>query len=82
MVILNLTPVVRNDFNIGVPLPGEWVEVFNTDREEYGGTGLLNGQKMFTSPGEWHGQQQFIKLRLPWLGAVVLAPKSATKKSK
>ena len=77
VVILNLTPVVRNDFNIGVPLPGEWVELFNTDREEYGGTGLLNGQKMVASPGEWHGQKQFITLRLPWLGAVVLAPKAS-----
>ncbi|MBO4633073.1 MAG: 1,4-alpha-glucan branching protein GlgB [Lentisphaeria bacterium] len=82
VVILNLTPVVRDDFNIGVPLPGEWVEVFNTDREEYGGTGLLNGQKMVSSPGEYHGQKQFITLRLPWLGAVVLAPKSAVKKAK
>ena len=80
VVILNLTPVVRDDFNIGVPLPGEWVEVFNTDREEYGGTGLLNGQKMVSLPGEYHGQKQFITLRLPWLGAVVLAPKSAAKK--
>ena len=82
VVILNLTPVVRDNFNIGVPLPGEWVEVFNTDREEYGGTGLLNGQRMFTSPGEWHGQKQFITLRLPWLGAIVLTPKSAVKKTK
>ena len=81
VVILNLTPVVRDDFNIGVPLPGEWVEVFNTDREEYGGTGLLNGQKMVSSPGEYHGQKQFVTLRLPWLGAVVLAPKSAVRKA-
>ena len=81
VVILNLTPVVRDNFNIGVPLPGEWVEVFNTDREEYGGTGLLNGQKMISSPGEYHGQRQFITLRLPWLGAVVLAPKAAARKS-
>ena len=80
VVILNLTPVVRDNFNIGVPVPGEWVEVFNTDREEYGGTGLLNGQKMVSSPGEYHGQKQFITLRLPWLGAVVLTPKSAVKK--
>ena len=81
-MILNLTPVVRDNFNIGVPLPGEWVEVFNTDREEYGGTGLLNGQKMISSPGEYHGQQQFITLRLPWLGAVVLALKAGAKKSR
>lgn len=72
LVILNLTPVVRDDFNIGVPLPGEWVELFNTDREEYGGTGLLNLQKMESKPGEMHGQKQFITLRLPWLSCIVL----------
>ena len=70
------TSSVVDDFGEHTP----WVEVFNTDREEYGGTGLLNGQRMVSSPGECHGQKQFITLRLPWLGAIVLAPKSAAKK--
>ena len=72
VVILNLTPVVRDHYTLGVPLPGKWREVFNTDREEYGGTGLLNGAELFTQPGIYHRQEQYITLRLPWLGAVIL----------
>lgn len=72
VVILNLTPVVRNDYITGVPFPGEWVEVFNSDASEYGGTGLLNSGVMKTEEGIYHGQPQHIRLRLPWLGAVFL----------
>ena len=72
VVILNLTPVVRDDYITGVPFPGEWVEAFNSDASEYGGTGLLNSGVMKTEEGIYHGQPQHIRLRLPWLGAVFL----------
>ena len=72
LVILNLTPVVRDNYETGVPLPGVWREVFNTDREEYGGTGLLNGADMPSRPGSRNNRDQYITLRLPWLGAVIL----------
>ncbi len=72
VVILNLTPVVRNDYVTGVPFAGEWVEVFNSDAAEYGGTGLTNPGVMKTEDGLYHGQKQHIRLRLPWLGAVFL----------
>ncbi len=75
VVILNLTPVVRNNYTSGVPLPGEWEEVFNTDRSEYGGTNLLNSGILRTQDGLYHGQPCHITLRLPWLGAVILKPK-------
>ena len=77
VVILNLTPVVREPYTTGVPLPGEWVEVLNTDKSCYGGTDLLNTAPMRTSEGLYHGQKQHITLRLPWLGAVILKPKKA-----
>ena len=72
VVILNLTPVVRDDYVTGVPFAGEWVEVFNSDAAEYGGTGLTNPGVMKTEEGLYHGQEQHIRLRLPWLGAVFL----------
>ena len=77
VIILNLTPVVRDNYVTGVPLPGEWEEVFNTDRSEYGGTNLLNSCVMHTQDGLYHGQSQHITLRLPWLGAVILKPKKS-----
>ena len=73
VVVLNLTPVVRDHYEIGVPLPGKWKEVFNTDRHEYGGTGLLNGGELQTADGIYHKQPYHLGLRLPWLGAVIFA---------
>jgi 1,4-alpha-glucan branching enzyme len=72
VVILNLTPVVRDHYTTGIPLPGEWVEILNTDAAQYGGTNLLNEGVYPSTPGICHGQKQHITLRLPWLGAVIL----------
>ena len=77
-MILNLTPVVRENYTIGVPFPGKWKEIMNTDAHCYGGTGLLNGQTLKTEPGLYHGMDQHISLRLPWLSGIILkhvAPK-------
>ena len=71
-VILNLTPVVRDHYTIGVPFPGKWREVLNTDDYRFGGTGLLNSSPVKTEKGEYHGMAQHISLRLPWLSGVIL----------
>ncbi len=73
LVVLNLTPAVPEDFRIGVPLPGEWQEVFNSDRQEYGGTGILNGEGIRTEDVPAHGQEQSLRIgKLPWLSGIVL----------
>ena len=40
--IANFAPVVRYDFRVGLPLPGHWTEVLNTDSDHYGGSGIGN----------------------------------------
>ncbi|HSR55169.1 MAG TPA: 1,4-alpha-glucan branching protein GlgB, partial [Alphaproteobacteria bacterium] len=42
LVVLNFTPVVRHDYRVGVPHPGTWREVVNTDSELYGGSNVGN----------------------------------------
>ena len=76
VVILNMTPVVRDNYTTGVPLPGDWVEVLNTDASRFGGTNLLNDGVYTAEPGIYHGQDQHITIRLPWLGAVILKKKN------
>jgi 1,4-alpha-glucan branching enzyme len=39
LIILNVTPVVRNDWEIYVHGKGKWAEVFNSDSKEFWGTG-------------------------------------------
>lgn len=73
-ILLNLTPVPRNDYRIGVPEVGTYVEVFNSDSQAYWGSGITNTNKE-TEEVTSHGQPQSISLQLPPLAAVVLKKK-------
>jgi 1,4-alpha-glucan branching enzyme len=74
LVAMNLTPVPRHGYRIGVPGPGRWVEILNTDADTYGGSGQGNLGSVDTGPlavPHW-GLPHSIDLNLPPLGAVVL----------
>ena len=43
VVLVNFTPVPRSNYRIGVPRAGSYREVLNSDRENYGGSGVANG---------------------------------------
>ncbi|HVI52509.1 MAG TPA: 1,4-alpha-glucan branching protein GlgB [Candidatus Sulfotelmatobacter sp.] len=72
VVVVNFTPVVREDYRLGVPRPGWYREVMNTDSDYYGGSnvGLDGGAQ--TDDIAWHGQPVSVPLRLPPLGALIL----------
>jgi len=71
--VSNLTPVVRHDFRIGVPMAGTYRELLNTDDLLYGGSGLLNDDMQAGAPGS-HGRDCSITLTLPPLATVILGP--------
>jgi 1,4-alpha-glucan branching enzyme len=72
LVVLNFTPVPRDDYRIGVNRPGEYREIFNSDSSFYDGSNLGNGMQIPTEPISWMGRDQSIKLILPPLGAILL----------
>jgi 1,4-alpha-glucan branching enzyme len=72
IVILNLTPVPRPDYRIGVPLAGIWTEVLNSDDKAFYGSGKVNQSAIITEEIAWHGKAYSICLTIPPLGAVVL----------
>lgn len=41
LAVLNFTPVLREDYRLGVPKPGTYVPAFCSDDLKYGGTGQL-----------------------------------------
>lgn len=65
VVVCNFTPVVHYDYKIGVPRPGKYKEIFNSDHEEFGGSGQLNEGFHFSFPEKWHGFPQHIKIKVP-----------------
>ncbi len=75
IVVSNMTPVVREDYRVGAPLGGEWDEVLNTDAEEYGGSGVANGDGLRAEEVGNHGRPYSLRLRLPPLATIVLAPR-------
>ena len=52
LVICNFTPVVYEDFRVGVPFAGEWEEVFNSDSSTFGGSGVVNTKPCVAEEGE------------------------------
>ncbi len=70
----NLTPVPRDAYRVGVPGPGRWVEVLNSDSEVYGGSGQGNMGGVDTGPLSvpHHGRPESIDLTLPPLATLIL----------
>ncbi len=74
VVILNFTPVPRPNYRIGVPEPGVYLEVFNSDSEYYGGSNTGNWE-LLAEEKEWMGRPYSIVLTLPPLAGIVLSLK-------
>jgi 1,4-alpha-glucan branching enzyme len=69
VVICNFTPVVRDEYRVGVPRPGYYHEILNTDSGYYWGSGTGNGGGVNAEPIPWSGKPWSISLRLPPLAA-------------
>ncbi|HEY2514922.1 MAG TPA: 1,4-alpha-glucan branching protein GlgB [Polyangiaceae bacterium] len=70
IVALNFTPTPRTGYRIGVPRPGKWKEIFNSDAKEFGGSGQGNLGAVEAVPVRWNGRKHSISVVLPPLGAV------------
>jgi len=71
VVALNFTPVPRRGYRIGVPKPGKWREVLNSNAAIYGGTDEGNYGGATSEAIPTHGFEQSLLLNLPPLGMVV-----------
>ncbi|GBC76785.1 1,4-alpha-glucan branching enzyme GlgB [bacterium HR08] len=70
--VCNFTPVPRLGYRLGVPEPGAYREIFNSDRPEYGGSGLGNPEPIGAEPIPWSGRPYSVLLTLPPLAVIVL----------
>ena len=72
IVILNFTPVPRQDYRLGVPESGYYEEILNSDSEFYDGSNVGNEQVIAAQPTEWMGRPHSLVLTLPPLAGLVL----------
>ena len=75
--IANFSGGPHDDYRVGLPFAGRWVEVLNTDAEIYGGSGVGNFGAVEAEPVMWHGRPASAALRLPPQGVLWLAPERA-----
>jgi len=71
LVAFNFTPVPRSNYRIGVPHPGSWQEILNSDASLYGGSGQGNLGGVESAPIAYHGRAQSIVVTLPPLAVLV-----------
>ena len=72
--VVNFAGEPHENYRLGVPHTGSWLEVLNTDAEQYAGSGVGNLGRVEAEPVPWHGMPASVVLRVPPLGAVWLAP--------
>ena len=84
VAVCNFVPVKRENYRIGVPYPGKYTEVFNSDAVEFGGQGLTNGT-VDTEEEIMHGYDHSITLEIPPLSVIYLkhipVPAQKTRKA-
>lgn len=72
LVVCNFTPSPHHNYRIGVPRPGSWKEILNSDAKEYAGSNQRNAGVVPAEAGSVHGQQQSVSLTIPPLGVIFL----------
>jgi len=72
LVILNMLPVVHNNWKVTVEGKGKWKEIFNSDSKEFWGTGDVLNPEIKTKLIDKQNRLYQLSVHLPALGAVVL----------
>ena len=68
LVVCNFSNVVYEDYQVGVPYPGKYKEIFNSDSAVYGGAGNVNPRVKMSRDQECDERKQSIKIKVPPLG--------------
>jgi 1,4-alpha-glucan branching enzyme len=72
--IANFSAMPHHSYRVGLPKPGRWREVLNTDADLYGGSGVGNLGVVQAIPEPWNGRPASATIVVPPLGVVWLAP--------
>ncbi len=79
IAICNFTPVLRDDYKIGVPEADAYELVFNTDSKKFGGNGERVKKTYVVKKGPMHGYEHYIEMKLPPMTTIYLKPKKDKK---
>jgi len=72
VLVFNFTPVPRHDYRLGVPSPGIYDELLNSDSSLFGGSNVGNAGRVASDPVAAHGFEHSVQMVLPPLGCILL----------
>jgi len=72
LFICNFTPCPHLDYRVGLPAPGTYTEILNSDDEKYGGSGIINPGNLVSEEYLCDGREYSVPIKLPPLGVVIL----------
>jgi 1,4-alpha-glucan branching enzyme len=72
LVVVNFTPTPRDNYRLGVPAPGYYRELLNSDSSYYRGGNVGNGGGLWSEEVPSHGRRWSIAMRIPPLSVVFL----------
>ncbi|MHC5216162.1 1,4-alpha-glucan branching protein GlgB [Enterococcus sp. LJL128] len=75
LVVLNMTPVERQGFSIGVPYEGSYQEILNTEMKDFGGTWTKMNEDAAAEEQPFKQFDYQIRTTVPALGAIIIQPK-------
>jgi len=82
IILINFSPVTRENYRIGVPEKCSYTEIFNSDLSRYGGSGSINAKTIRAEKTPLHGFEQSIAVTAPPLGIACFEkkpPKAASE---
>jgi 1,4-alpha-glucan branching enzyme len=78
VIVLNMTPVARNEYRLGVPAKGNWNVIFNSDDHDFAGSEFLKNRSLKSQELSWMNKEYSVAVELPPLAGIILkreAPK-------
>lgn len=75
VVVVNFTPVPRQNYRVGVPRLGSYSILLNSDSSQYGGSNLAQPQEILGIQAPWHSQPCCVEINLPPLSVLYLGLK-------
>ena len=81
LIVCNFSPLVYENHKIGVPYPGKYKEIFNSDREEFGGTGMVNPRLKQSKKDECDDKVNSITVKVPPMGISIFSYTKSTPKA-
>ncbi|TWI89206.1 1,4-alpha-glucan branching protein GlgB [Chitinophaga japonensis] len=72
LIVLNMTPIAREGYHLGIPMSGTWREILNSDDPQYYGSGVQNTATLKAQEQPYQGKDHTLTLRIPPLGVTIL----------